>query len=512
MPEPDETERPYDVTAPAPMQDLNWNSARARAFGERMLNLWEELLAELPDLPVARQEGEEGVRAAVTLPIPDEPLSDDDLVAHLREIVFAHSTYIGNPRFLAYISGAGTVPGAAAELLAAGLNPNLRGWLLAPAATEIELHLGRWFARQFGLPERAGGLMVTGGAMANFVGLKTARDAQSGWRTRREGLAGLPPLTLYCSDQAHAVIERAADMLGLGSQAVRKIPVDSDWRMRLDVLHERIESDSAAGAKPLAIIGSAGTTATGAIDSLDALADLCREYGLWFHVDAAYGGPAVLTDDLRPLFKGIERADSIAFDPHKWLYAPRAAGCLLIRDLQLLADAFAVQPTYIYQDRERTDRGIDLGLLGPEFTRSFLSFKVWVSLLAHGRAAYARRIAHDAALARYLGARVHERPDFELMTPVSLSICCFRYIPPDLSAMPGRDEYLDRLNERLMTAIQLDGRAFCSNAVLHGRFTLRVCIVNYRTEASDLDTLLGVAAELGARLDSELRGDWLSSQ
>lgn len=502
----------HKVIAPEPVQDLNWSPSQAREFGERMLALWEELLSDLPTLPVARQEGESAVREVVALPIPEEPLAAEALTAHLRDVVFSHSTYIGHPRFLGYISGAGTVPGAAAELLAAGLNPNLRGWLLSPAASEIELHLGRWFALQFGLPERAGGLIVTGGAMANFVGLKAARDAQNGWRTRRDGLAGLPPLTLYCSEQAHVVIERAADMLGIGSQAVRKIPVDVAWRLRLDGLRERIKDDLAAGAKPFAIVATAGTTATGAIDPLDGIADLCADYGLWFHVDAAYGGPAVLTDDMRPLFAGIERADSIAFDPHKWLYTPRAGGCLLIRDLQLLADAFAVHPTYIYQDRERTDRGIDLGLLGPEFTRSFSAFKVWVSLLAHGRAAYARRISHDAALARYLGAQIGEHSDFELMTPVSLSICCFRYVPENLPDMPGREAYLDRLNERLMTEIQLDGRAFCSNAVLRDRFVLRVCIVNYRTEASDLDMLLDVASELGARLDSDMRSSWVNSQ
>ena len=499
-----------DIIAPEPVQELNWSAERAHEFGEQMLALWEELLAELDSLPVAHQEGESEVHDAVALPVPDEPLGDDALLAHLRQII-AHSTYIGHPRFLAYISGAGTVPGAAAELLTAGLNSNLRGWLLAPAATEIELHLGRWFAQQFSMPERAGGLIVTGGAMANFVGLKVARDAQSGWQTRQNGLAGLPQLTLYCSEQAHAVIERAADMLGIGSRAVRKIPVDTAWRMRIDALRERIEADIAAGATPFAVVATAGTTATGAIDPLGAIADLCAEYGLWLHVDAAYGGPAVLTDDLRPLFAGIERADSIAFDPHKWLYTPRAGGCLLIRDLQLLADAFAVHPTYIYQDRDRTDRGIDLGLLGPEFTRSFSAFKVWVSLLAHGRAAYVRRISHDAELARYMGERVQQRTDFELVAPVSLSICCFRYVPADLPDLPGREEYLDRLNERLMTAIQLDGRAFCSNAVLHGHFTLRVCIVNYRTEAADLDTLLDVAAELGARLDGEMQGGWVTA-
>lgn len=494
-------------SAPEPIQDLNWSPERAREFGERILGLWEELLSELPSMPVFRHEGQATVREAVVRSIPDEPLSDDELVSHLRDIV-AHSTQIGHPRFLAYISSAGTVPGAAAELLAAGLNSNLRGWLLSPAATEVELHLGRWFAQQFGLPERSGGLMVTGGAMANFVGLKTARDAQAGWTTRQTGLAGLPPLTLYCSEQAHAVIERAADMLGIGTQAVRAIPVDDTFRMRLDILRERIEADRAAGAKPFAVVGTAGTTATGAIDPLGAIADLCHDFGLWFHVDAAYGGPAVLTDDLCPLFAGIERADSIAFDPHKWLYTPRPGGCLLIRDMQLLADAFAVHPTYIYQDRERTDRGIDLGLLGPEFTRSFSALKVWVSLLAYGRTAYARRIAHDAALARYLGERVQASPDFELMAPVSLSVCCFRYVPPDLPEMPGREEYLDRLNGQLMTAIQLDGRAFCSNAVLHGRFVLRICIVNFRTEATDLDALLDIARELGGQLDRELRGTW----
>lgn len=500
------SERKHTIIAPQPVQDLNWDSTRAREFGEHMLALWEKLLTELPSLPVAHHESAAQVRESLTLPIPDTPMSDDALVAHLRELVFSHSTYIGHPRFLAYVSGAGTVPGAAAELLAAGLNPNLRGWLLAPGASEIELHVGRWFAQQFGLPEQAGGLMVTGGAMANFVGLKTARDACNDWQTRTTGLAGQPPMTIYCSEQAHAVIERAADMLGLGTQAVRKIPVDDAWRMRLDILRERIEADIAAGAKPIAVVATAGTTATGAIDPLAAIADICARYKLWFHVDAAYGGPAVLADDLRPLFSGIERADSIAFDPHKWLYTPRPGGCLLIRDLQLLADAFAVHPTYIYQDRDATDRGIDLGLLGPEFTRSFGAFKVWVSLLAHGRDAYARRISHDAALARYMGARVAEHEDFELMAPVNLSICCFRYVPRNLPDMPGRNEYLDRLNERLMTAIQSDGRVFCSNAVLRGRFVLRSCIVNFRTEATDLDALLDVAAELGARLDVQMRG------
>ena len=234
--------------------------------------------------------------------------------------------------------------------------------------------------------------------------------------------------------------------------------------------------------------------------------------GLWFHVDAAYGGPAVLADDLRPLLAGIERADSVTLDAHKWLYAAAPAGCIIARDERHLAESFAVHASYIYEDKERTGRGVNAASLSPTFSRGFDALKVWVALLAHGRNAFARRIAHDAELARYLGAQVEARPDFELVTPVSLSICCFRYRPADLPANEAAQTYLDHLNERLLTELQLDGRVFPSNAVVHGRFALRACITNIRTEADDLDSLLDVAAELGERLDTELRPDSLRSQ
>jgi glutamate/tyrosine decarboxylase-like PLP-dependent enzyme len=237
------------------------------------------------------------------------------------------------------------------------------------------------------------------------------------------------------------------------------------------------------------------------------MAHLCEEEGLWFHVDAAYGGPAVLADDLRPLFAGIERADSIAFDPHKWLYTPHSGGCVVFRGgMRPLSESFDAVASYVVQEKDYTGHGLDLGRHGPLFSRSFWALKVWLSLLAHGRDAYARRISHDAALARYLGARVEERSEFQLAAPVGLSICCFRYVPVSLAeSAPGREEYLNRLNTRLMTEIQLDGRVFCSNAVLDGLFTLRACIVNFRTEAEDMDALLDVAAELGEVLDASMR-------
>jgi len=494
------------ATPPPPVPDLNWPAERAGELGRAAVGLWEEWLKALPLLPVARRDSTEDVRKAVALPIPEEPLGKDALLAHLRAVVLERSMYPGHPGFMGYVSGAGTVPGPAADLLAAAINQNVGGWRLSPAASEIEQALIDWFARQFGLPASAGGLIVSGGAIANFTALKVARDAKAGFPIAEKGAGAGPPLALYGSDEVHHVVDRAADMLGLGRQALRRIPVDRDLRMIPAELSRAIERDLAKGIRPIAAVASAGTVGTGAVDPLRDIADVCARHGLWFHVDGAYGGPAILAPDLAPLFAGIERADSIAFDPHKWLYTAHSGGCVLYRDRDLAEASYTLRPDYIYEDKERSGHGFDRLTIGPQFSRGFAAFKVWVSLLAHGRAAYARRIAQDAALARYMGERVSERPELELMAPVGLSICCFRYVPPDLSDGPGREEYLDRLNERIMTEIQLDGRVFCSNAVIRGRFALRACIVNFRTEAADCDRLLDVSAELGAKVHRDRTG------
>jgi glutamate/tyrosine decarboxylase-like PLP-dependent enzyme len=323
-------------------------------------------------------------------------------------------------------------------------------------------------------------------------------------------VAAGPPLVLYLSEETHVVADRAADMLGIGLDQVRHLPVEG-YRLRVDALREQIEVDRAAGMTPFAIVGTAGTTATGVIDPLKEIADVCSDHGLWFHVDAAYGGPAMLAPDLRPLFAGIDRADSIAFDPHKWLYTPHAGGCVLVRDEDDLPGSFEMYASYTVQDKEATQHGLDMGRLGPNFSRSFWALKVWVSLLAHGREAYGRRISHDAELARYLGALVEERADLELMAPVGLSVTCFRYVPPGLPSEDpeAREAYLDRLNRRIMTEVHLDGRVFFSNAILQDRFVLRTCIVNFRTEAEDMEAVVDTTVELGAALDAELRPETL---
>jgi glutamate/tyrosine decarboxylase-like PLP-dependent enzyme len=480
-------------------RDLDWTPGDARALGERGLDLWCELLRTLPERPVATS-WPPGDTAAIVPPIPDEPVSDDQLVELARKVLFEFATYPGHPRFMGYICGAGTVPGVVADFLAAALNANAGGFRVGPGAITIESHLTRWFATHvFGLPQGAFGLFTSGGALANLVALKAARDACIGPSVRQHGVSGASP-AVYASEEAHVVIDRAVDILGMGVRCLRKLPVDGAGRMRIDALERALEQDAKAGVAPAAIVATAGTTSTGAIDPLQEIADVAARRHAWFHVDGAYGAVACLSDRLKSLFRGIERADSIAFDPQKWLSTPVGSGCVVARDPERLRRAFGVPlPPYVRQDKERTGDGIDLGLYGPEFSRPFYAFKVMFSLLAHGRRPYAESIERNVELTRYLAARVDAHPNMERMTDGKLSICCFRYVP---RALRGNNEALDVLNERLVTELQVDGRAFCSGAVVGGRFVLRACIVNFRSRAQDVDALLRVVEEIGERLKS----------
>jgi aromatic-L-amino-acid/L-tryptophan decarboxylase len=480
--------------APPPVDDLDWSPDRARAFVDRVAEMYARYLEELPGGQVSPQLTTGDVRKAVALDVAEEPLAEEALLEHLRAIL-DNSLSTGHGGFMAYISGSGTVPGAAADLLASGLNANVGGWVLSPAATEVEIRLVRWLAGRFGLPEGAGGQITSGGSLANLTGLKLARD-HAAPAARVEGVRAGAPLTVYATQETHFTIARAADVLGLGEAAVRDVPVDERLAMRVGELERMIEADRTAGAVPVAIVATAGATGTGVIDPLEQIADVAARTGVWMHVDAAYGGAAVLSDELRPLLRGIERADSITFDAHKWLYAPAVSAVSLVRDAALLGRSFSAHAAYVEQDRDVADRGVDLGFEGLQLSRGFTALRVWVSLLAHGRAAYARRIEHDVALTRWLAGRIEELPDLELACPPSLSICCFRYVPEGVDD----DEYLDRLNMRVMTELQMDGRVFPSNALVHGRTAIRSCIVNYRTEARHVRELLDLTRTFGARI------------
>jgi aromatic-L-amino-acid decarboxylase len=488
----------------APVGDLDWSPHQAAELGKQIIALWTEYLSNLRALPVGQADAVEDVQAAVTREVPNEPVPLNEIIAYLRTLIFEHATLTGHPGFMAYITGAGTVPGAAADLIAAAINQNVGGWRLSPGATEIELHLMRWFATRLGLPDTASGFITSGGAMAALFALTAARDVRAGWDVRQLGVGAGPPLTIYASSEVHTVNARACDMLGLGADALRPVPVDDALRMQVGALRDTIARDRKSGRRPIAVIATAGTVGTGAIDPLEEIADVCEEENLWLHVDGAYGGIAALTEELRPLFIGIERADSVALDPHKWLYTPHSGGAVIVRDQAHLAEAFGVNPSYVHEDKELTRRGLDFYAHTPNFSRGFHALKIWISLLAHGWSAYQRRIAHDVALARYLFERVAAHDELETVgPPPELSIACFRYVPPELRGDRGAESYLNALNERLMAQLQLGGRVFPSNAVINGRFAIRACIVNFRTEAPDIDALIDEAVREGRRLHAQ---------
>jgi aromatic-L-amino-acid decarboxylase len=493
------------IQRPERVSDLNWSESQAREFVGMAAGIWTELVDRLErDLPVARGEDSKSVRTAIALDVPSHPLDLEAIEEYLRDFVFSHSMYPGHPGFLGYVSGAGTVPGAAADLVASGLNQNSGGWRLSPAATELEHHLGEWFAQKVGLPRGSGGFMVSGGAMANLVGVQLARLEKAGWDVREAGLLPGPQLVIYVSTETHVTVDRAAEISGLGRAGVRHIPTDAELRMDVDALRSTIEADLDTGHKPIAVIATAGTTATGSIDPLDQIADICEELDLWMHVDGAYGGAAAMTRDLAPLFAGIERADSVGFDPHKWLYTPIAGACVLVRDFGVLHNAFGLHASYIVEDPETTGWGQDMAFLTPNFTRPFSALKVWVSLLAHGWDAYERRIAHDVELTRYLEHLVREEPELELITPQRLSIATFRYRPTEVAADPSHDPYLNELNERIMFDLEFEGKVYPSNAVVNGRFAIRSCIVNFRTEAEQMETLVADTVRFGRLRHAEM--------
>jgi glutamate/tyrosine decarboxylase-like PLP-dependent enzyme len=313
-------------------------------------------------------------------------------------------------------------------------------------------------------------------------------------------------MVIYVSTETHVTVDRAAEISGLGRAGVRHIPTDAELRMDVDSLRSTIEADLDAGRRPIAVVATAGTTGTGSIDPLHEIADTCEEFDLWMHVDGAYGGAAALTQELAPLFAGIERANSIGFDPHKWLYTPIAGAIVLVRDFEMLHEAFGLHASYIVEDSETTGWGSDMAYLTPNFTRPVSALEVWVSLLAHGWDAYERRIVHDVELTQYLEHLVREEPELELISPQRLSIASFRYRPPELGSDPSHDPYLNELNERIMFDLEFDGNVYPSNAVVQGRFAIRSCIVNFRTEADQIETLVADTVRFGRQRHAEMWG------
>ncbi|HXS83817.1 MAG TPA: aspartate aminotransferase family protein [Methylomirabilota bacterium] len=478
-----------------------------RRAGHRLVDLLAELLASVASRPVTPGEEPAAVRAAFGLGgrLPEQGTAADALLEDTARRLFEHSLFNGHPRFFGYITSSPAPIGMLADLLASAVNPNVGGWTLSPAATEIERETVRWIAELIGYPGETGGLLVSGGNMANLVCFFAARAAMAPWSLREQGVApaGRERLRVYTSAETHTWIQKAADLSGLGTDALRWIPTDSQQRMDVAALIRTIEADRAAGERPIMVVGTAGSVSTGAVDPLPALAAFCREQRLWFHVDGAYGGLAAAVEDCPADLRGLSAADSVAVDPHKWLYAPIEAGCALVRDAERLRAAFSYRPPYYHFEEHETNY-VDFG---PQNTRGFRALKVWLALRHAGAAGYRRMIGDDIRLSRAMAEAVAASPELELVTQ-ALSIATFRFVPAGLRARatePRVAEYLNELNKRVLERCQSGGEAFVSNAVIDGRYVLRACIVNFNTRLADVRALPGIIVRLGREADEAMR-------
>jgi aromatic-L-amino-acid decarboxylase len=491
---------------------LEMTPSEFRKVGRQLVERIAEFLCTLPDRPVTPNESPNVIREALgTGALPEQGAEAKDLLEEAATLLFEHSTFNGHPRFMGVITSSAAPIGALGDLLAASVNPNVGGWVGGPMANEIEAQTIRWIAEMIGYPTDCGGLLVSGGNMGNFVGLLAARKAKVTWDVRTTGLlsGGASRLRVYTSSETHTWIHKATDMFGLGTEAIRWIPTDAQLRMDTAVLRDSLQADIEAGDLPFLVIGTAGTVSTGAVDPLNEIAEICREYDLWFHVDGAYGAfAALLLHEHQEIevpadLEGIGLADSVAVDPHKWLYAPLEAGCILVRDQEALCETFSYHPPYYHFAEEPST--IDYYEYGPQNSRGFRALKVWLAMRQVGREGYVEMIADDIHLAQELYRLVEEHHELQAFTQ-GLSITTFRYVPADLTPRSERVEaYLNKLNAEVLNRLQRGGEAFLSNAVMRGTFLLRACVVNFRTSLEDIEAMPGIVTRIGREVDAAMR-------
>jgi aromatic-L-amino-acid decarboxylase len=490
---------------------LEMTPSEFRKVGRQLVERIGEFLCTLPDRPVVPNESPQVIREALGMgSLPEQGAEAKDLLEEAANLLFEHSTFNGHPRFWGVITSSAAPIGALGDLLAAAVNPNMGSWIGGPMANEIEAQTIRWIAEMIGYPTDCGGLLVSGGNMGNFVGFLAARKAKVTWDVGASGLLGegARRLRVYTSSETHTWIHKATDMFGLGTEAIRWIPVDEQLRMDTTALRSQVQADIEAGDLPFLVTGTAGTVSTGAVDPLPEIAAIRREYDLWFHVDGAYGGfAAVLRNSgqgkVPADLEGISEADSVAVDPHKWLYTPLEVGCALVRKPEALRETFSYHPPYYHFGEEAST--IDYYEYGPQNSRGFRALKVWLALRQVGRAGYVEMISDDMRLAQELYRLVDAHAELRAFTQ-GLSITTFRYVPPDLT--PGSEQvetYLNRLNAELLTRLQKSGEAFLSNAVVTGKFLLRACVVNFRTSLEDVEALPTLVTRIGREVDVAMR-------
>ena len=474
----------------------DWDSMRK--LGHKMLDDMMNYMETVRERPVWQHVPEQ-VKVHFSKPVPQQPQPPEEVYEEFVENVLPYPMGNIHPRFWGWILGTGTVMGAFAELLAASMNTNTGGGA-NHIANHVEKQVIDWIKEMLGYPQSASGVLTSGCSAANIIGLTVARNAKAGFDLRRKGLQRTKQrMVLYASQEIHSSIQKAAELLGLGSEALRLLPVNGRFQIDLKTLKATIRKDREKGYMPFCVVGAAGTTNTGSIDNLDALADLCQKENLWLHVDGAFGAWAVLAPRARNKVAGIERADSLALDLHKWMYMPYEIGCILVRDEEQHRKAFSLTPDYLAHGEGR--RGLTGGDLpwfsdySFQLSRGFRALKAWMSLKEHGSLKYARMIQQNIDQARYLGELVKASPELELSAPVTLNVVCFRYV-----ALALGDVELDELNKRIVVELQEQGVAVLSGTVINGRYVLRAANANHRSRREDFEVLVREVMRIGKEL------------
>lgn len=464
--------------------NLTWSAESVREMGqvalETVISYYESLAA---GRAVLQPTTSAALRGRLEEPLPQEGTDFEKALGMLTETAVEFSRHSAHPRFFGYVSSPGNAVNAMGSMVASALNINVTGWRSAPVGTEIERLTIRWLQEMIGFPTSAGGLLVSGGSMANFAGLAAARSAKAPGDVVRDGLGGAR-MRLYVSEEGHFSVRKAAAMLGIGTANVRSVRTNDRQQMDLEDLARLVREDRAAGYLPFCVVAAAGTVASGAVDPIAAIAKFARAENLWLHVDGAYGGFAALAPGARHLFEGIAEADSVALDPHKWLYLPMGSGCVLYRDPETARAAFSANAEYTRVMGLEHDEAFVFWDYGPELSRPFRALDLWLLVKTVGARALGEAIAENIACAKYFEELVRGTDDFEMLAPVELSIFCFRYRPRGFAGN------LDALNESTMLALQRAGSSYVSNARIAGKFALRGCVLNYRTTRRDMEVLL----------------------
>lgn len=461
------------------LDPTNWDSIRA--LGHQMIDDMIDSLQGLREKPVWQKPTDE-VKEVLNRPLPQQGQPTEEIYQEFLSYILPYNKGNIHPRFFAWVQGNGTPLGMLADMLASGMNPNTT--IGDHVAMYVEQQVIDWSKEMFGFPESASGLLVSGATMANLTALTVARNSLNDLQIRLKGTND--KLTVYCSAETHICVIKATEVLGIGSERTRIVPVTDTFQIDIDTLISMIKTDIASGFRPFCVVGNAGTVNTGAIDPLEELYQICQKFGLWFHIDGAFGSLAKLTPTFAEKLKTIEKADSLAFDFHKWLHVPYESACVLIKDKKLHQAAFSSVPNYLSAHERGLASGPEpLTNYGIELSRSFKALKVWMSLKEHGIQKYGRLVQQNIAQAQYLGQKVSQTQNLELLVPVSMNIVCFRFNDGKHS-----EATLNQLNKEILMRLQESGIAAPSYTIIHGKYAIRTNITNHRTCQADLDLLL----------------------